>query len=135
MSTLIEVKEAGQRFTTRRGVIDALQDVSLTLEGGEVVCLVGESGSGKTTLGKMIAGLRRELGCLFNREPVPQRMQSCPQGEVGFMPVRAIQPLHQVLEPDVGFMYSPIEDFETRCTHLVNDCIFGAIAADYGACA
>jgi oligopeptide/dipeptide ABC transporter ATP-binding protein len=59
MSTLIEVKEAGQRFRTRRGVIDALQDVSLTLEGGEVVCLVGESGSGKTTLGKMIAGLRR----------------------------------------------------------------------------
>ena len=79
--------------------------------------------------------VRRELGHLLNREPVPQRMQSCPEGHVGFMPVLAIQHLHQVLEPDVGFMYSPIEDFETRCTHLVNDCIFGAIAADYGACA
>lgn len=59
MVSLIEVRQAGQRFGTRRGVIDALQDVSLTLEGGEVLCLVGESGSGKTTLGKMIAGLRR----------------------------------------------------------------------------
>jgi oligopeptide/dipeptide ABC transporter ATP-binding protein len=59
VSSVIEVRQAGQRFRTRRGVIDAVQDVSLTLEGGEVLCLVGESGSGKTTLGKMIAGLRR----------------------------------------------------------------------------
>jgi len=59
---LIEVRQASQSFRTRRGVINALQDVSVSLEGGEVLCLVGESGSGKTTLGKMIAGLRRPTG-------------------------------------------------------------------------
>ncbi len=59
MSALLEVDHAGQSFRTRRGVIQALQDVNLTIEAGQVVCLVGESGSGKTTLGKMIAGLRR----------------------------------------------------------------------------
>lgn len=59
MPPLIEVDHASQSFRTRRGVIQALQDVSASIEAGEVLCLVGESGSGKTTLGKMIAGLRR----------------------------------------------------------------------------
>ncbi len=59
MPPVIEVDHASQSFRTRRGVIQALQDVSVSLEAGEVLCLVGESGSGKTTLGKMIAGLRR----------------------------------------------------------------------------
>lgn len=57
--SLIEVQQVSQRFRTRRGVITALEDVSVRLESGEVLCLVGESGSGKTTLGKLIAGLRR----------------------------------------------------------------------------
>ncbi len=59
MPPVIEVDHASQSFKTRRGVIHALRDVSVSLEAGEVLCLVGESGSGKTTLGKMIAGLRR----------------------------------------------------------------------------
>jgi oligopeptide/dipeptide ABC transporter ATP-binding protein len=56
---LIEVDHATQSFRTRRGVIHALQDVSIALDAGEVLCLVGESGSGKTTLGKLVAGLRQ----------------------------------------------------------------------------
>jgi peptide/nickel transport system ATP-binding protein len=39
------------------GAVAALNDVSLTLERGEVVGLVGESGAGKTMLGRAIAGL------------------------------------------------------------------------------
>ena len=41
----------------RGGAVAALNDVSLTLDRGEVVGLVGESGAGKTMLGRATAGL------------------------------------------------------------------------------
>ena len=91
--SLIEVEHASQRFLTRRGVITALNDVSVSLETSEVLCLVGESGSGKTTLGKMIAGLRRPTGgrLLFEGKDV----WKSPSSEDFARYRRAVQIVHQ----------------------------------------
>jgi energy-coupling factor transport system ATP-binding protein len=43
----------------RYGAVPAVQGVSLTLRGGQVVALMGRNGSGKTTLLRLIAGLLR----------------------------------------------------------------------------
>lgn len=39
------------------GRVDLLQDVSLTLPGGQAIAIIGKSGCGKSTLAKVIAGL------------------------------------------------------------------------------
>ncbi|MGL1931926.1 MAG: ATP-binding cassette domain-containing protein [Desulfotalea sp.] len=49
-------------------VVNAVDDVSLGIQQGEVVGLVGESGCGKSTLGRMIAGiLTPTAGDIFYR--------------------------------------------------------------------
>ena len=46
-------------ITKRFGAVQALTDVHLTVEPGEVVGLVGDNGAGKSTLIKIIAGVHQ----------------------------------------------------------------------------
>ena len=39
--------------------VQALENVSLTLKRGEILCLVGENGAGKSTLMKILTGVER----------------------------------------------------------------------------
>lgn len=54
---LLRLDDISQVFKTRRGEVHAVDQVSLDLRKGEVLCLVGQSGSGKSTTAKIASGL------------------------------------------------------------------------------
>jgi ribose transport system ATP-binding protein len=60
-----------QHITKRFGGTTALRDVSMSLEGGEILALLGENGAGKSTLIKSLAGIHTpdEGRILFKGEP------------------------------------------------------------------
>jgi ABC-type glutathione transport system ATPase component len=87
-------------------VVEALQDVSLSIDQGSTLALVGESGSGKSTLGFCIACLERPTSgrIVFSGSEISaldekQLREVRPQIQVVFQdPARSLNPRFSALE-------------------------------------
>ena len=55
--SLLEVRGLTTAFQTGRGEVKAIEDISLTIEAGEILGVVGESGSGKSVTALTVMGL------------------------------------------------------------------------------
>ncbi len=62
MSALLEVVGLTKRYSTRHGLLHAVDGVNLSIGRGESVGLVGESGCGKSTLVRLLARLIEPTG-------------------------------------------------------------------------
>jgi peptide/nickel transport system ATP-binding protein len=59
---LLTLENLTVEFATRRGILRALDGISLSIEAGEVLGLVGESGAGKSLTGVAVIGLLEPPG-------------------------------------------------------------------------
>lgn len=57
MTALIELRRVTKSYRQRHRAVVAVDDVSLALMPGDILCVVGESGSGKSTIGRLVTGL------------------------------------------------------------------------------
>jgi peptide/nickel transport system ATP-binding protein len=107
---LIVLDHVSHLFSARGGHTRAVDDVSLALEPGKVLCLVGESGSGKTTTARIAAGLTKPTEGTVRFEGADVHGLTG-DGFAGFR--RAVQYIHQ----DPYASLNPIRD------------VFGTLAA------
>ena len=56
---MIELKNICKTFTSKDGKVEALRDVSLTINDGDIFGIIGMSGAGKSTLVRCINMLER----------------------------------------------------------------------------
>lgn len=129
---LLEVKHLGRRFALPRaglfqpaGALQALSDVSFTLQPGKSLGIVGESGSGKSTLARLVMALDTptEGQVVFQGVDVHQAQgQALRQLRSGFQmvfqdPYGSLDPRQKVLaivtEP-IQTLLKPVDDSEQR---------------------
>ncbi len=65
---LLEVKNLSTEFKLKRGTVRAVDDISFTIDKGEILAIVGESGSGKSVTSLSIMGLLQKPGRIAGGE-------------------------------------------------------------------
>src|SRR3546814_12574068 len=59
---LLDIEQLKIEFSNRHGTLVAIDQVSLSLNKGEILGVVGESGAGKSTVGNAVIGLLQPPG-------------------------------------------------------------------------
>ncbi|MBM0276616.1 ABC transporter ATP-binding protein [Micromonospora tarensis] len=70
-STLLRVEHLRKVYGSSTGDVEAIRDISFSMDAGQLVCIVGPSGCGKTTLLKCLAGLLRPTGGVVEMDGSP----------------------------------------------------------------
>ncbi|KOX08468.1 ABC transporter [Micromonospora sp. NRRL B-16802] len=68
---MLRVEHLRKVYESTTGDVEAIGDISFTMDAGQLVCIVGPSGCGKTTLLKCLAGLLRPTGGVVEMDGSP----------------------------------------------------------------
>lgn len=122
--SLLEIKNIQKKYNTKSGEIEALKDVSLTINQGEILSLLGVNGAGKSTLSGIIATLHPATSgdILFKGASIYNNIESF-RSKIGFCPQRPNLKVMLTLEQNLVFAgryYGLSEDMiQVRIKELV----------------
>jgi oligopeptide/dipeptide ABC transporter ATP-binding protein len=112
--TLLSVENLTLRFRTDEGLVTAVDDVSFTLEPGEVMGLVGESGSGKSVTAKSLMQLNPRNAVY---DPASRILLDLPGGPVDVLKLRTARDLQVVRGGAVSMIFQePMASFAPAVT-------------------
>lgn len=60
MEDILKIKNVSKRYQAKNGELEAIKDVSFSVNSGEFISIIGPSGCGKSTLLSIIAGLEHK---------------------------------------------------------------------------
>lgn len=132
MIAALALREVGLTYATRRGEIEALADIELSIAPGEFVALLGPSGCGKSTVLKLAAGLlgasRGRIELLGQSVAGPSRHTGVVFQKPNLLPWKTV--LSNVLLPahTLGLAREPAV---ARALQLLDLVGLGAFAHDY----
>jgi len=118
---LLEVRNLRIEFPTRRGILLAVDDISLSIAPGEVLGVVGESGAGKSLTGAAIIGLLEPPGRIAAGEVKLNglRIDNLPYDEMRKVRGREIGAIFQDPLTSLNPLYTVGQQIvETITTHL-----------------
>ena len=99
MSVAVHIRNIEKNFRDQA----VLQNVSLTVEAGELLALLGPSGSGKTTLLRTIAGLEFQDGGNVLFGDIDASQLSLRERRIGFVFQQYALFRHMTVEDNIGF--------------------------------
>lgn len=109
MSRLLDVNNLTLQFDTDEGRITAVDDVSFTLEAGEVMGLVGESGSGKSVTAKALMKLNPRNAVYGPDTDIKLHLES---GAVDIMPLKTSNELQVIRGGAISMIFQePMASF------------------------
>ncbi len=135
---LLDVRNLSVEFKNRRGNLKALDDISLSIEAGEVLGIVGESGAGKSLTSAAVIGLLQAPGyvsagqILFDGRRIDnlpaEEMNRLRGREIGAIfqdPLTALDPLYsigqQLVETIQAHLDLNVDDARVRAVELLQE--------------
>ena len=114
MTRLIDVENLTLQLDTDEGRITAVDDVSFSLEAGEVMGLVGESGSGKSVTAKSLMKLNASNAIYGDQTRITLHLDS---GPVDIMSLRTSKELQVVRGGSISMIFQePMASFAPAIT-------------------
>ncbi len=103
---LLEINNLSVQFQTRHGIVDAVRNVSFSIEKGDLLGIVGESGSGKSVGMLAVMGLLAANGRITEGEILFQGRNISPVSEEFFSnPKRYQSFMKQIRGKDISMIF------------------------------